>query len=136
MKKIILDNNLWISFVIGKRLSVLRDIIMSPDNIIYVCDELIEEFEDVIKRPKIKKYINGEDVSLAVLLMKQYCHKVVIEKVAETPIRDAKDLYLLSLAEAVGADYILTGDKDLLVLESYKGTLILSFTEYLKSNYN
>lgn len=30
----------------------------------------------------------------------------------EFEVRDAKDLYLLSLAETVKANYILTGDKD------------------------
>jgi predicted nucleic acid-binding protein len=49
---------------------------------------------------------------------------------AQSSIRDAKDLYLLSLAETIQADYILTGDKDLLVLESHSQTQILTYSEY------
>jgi len=32
----------------------------------------------------------------------------------------------LQLAEYIEADYIITGDKDLLILEQFKGTLIIS----------
>lgn len=50
--------------------------------------------------------------------------------IVDTNIRDAKDLYLLSLAETVHADYILTGDKDLLVLEAHLLTRILTYSEF------
>ena len=43
---------------------------------------------------------------------------------------NAKDLYLLSLAETVHADYILTGDKDLLVLRAHLQTRILTYSEF------
>ena len=48
----------------------------------------------------------------------------------EFEVRDAKDLYLLSLAETVKANYILTGDKDLLVLHKHKQTTILTLTDF------
>ena len=49
---------------------------------------------------------------------------------AESAIRDIKDLYLLSMAESIPADYIVTGDNDLLVLKNYKDTRIITFTEF------
>ena len=43
-----------------------------------------------------------------------FCQYVDIELEAEpSAIRDPKDLYLLSLAETIGADYIVSGDADL-----------------------
>jgi predicted nucleic acid-binding protein len=46
--------------------------------------------------------------------------------------RDKKDNYLLALARDVGADFLITGDKDLLVLKQFENTVIISLTEFLK----
>ena len=64
----------------------------------YVCKELIGEYKAVVQRPKLKKYIGEKDVLDTLELMSLYCFCVDIEKPAVSPIRDVKDLYLLSLA--------------------------------------
>ena len=56
--RIIFDNNIWISFLIGKRLAALRSAFTRQDVEIYFCDELEHEFLDVARRPKIQKYVN------------------------------------------------------------------------------
>jgi len=128
--KIIVDTNLWISFLIGKRLSLLKKLLTNLDITVYVCDELIQEFKDVSQRGKIRKYISEQDIWDTLKIMDAYCHFVSIKAKAQSSIRDAKDLYLLSLAETVHADYILTGDKDLLVLEAHLQTRILTYSEF------
>jgi predicted nucleic acid-binding protein len=47
--------------------------------------------------------------------------------------RDSKDNFLLSLAVDGNADYLITGDKDLLILEKVNKTLIVTIQEYLSS---
>lgn len=133
MTRVIIDNNLWISFLIGKKLSALEPILDSDDIVVYVCEELVDEFISVSSRTKIRKYVSDYDVEYAIQVMNDFCVYEKITEVAESPIRDPKDLYLLSLAETVEADFILTGDKDLLVLGSHKGTRILTFNEFLAS---
>ncbi len=128
--KIIVDTNLWISFLIGKRLSLLKKLLTNPNITVYVCDELILEFKDVSQREKIRKYISEQDVWDTLKIMDAYCQFIQIKTKAQSSIRDAKDLYLLSLAETIQADYILTGDKDLLVLGSHLQTRILTYSEY------
>ena len=44
--------------------------------------------------------------------------------------RDKKDNFLLSLAKDSKADYLLTGDEDLLVIQKFDDTEILSYTEF------
>ena len=88
----------------------------------YVCKELIGEYKAVVQRPKLKKYIGEKDVLDTLELMSLYCFCVDIEKPAVSPIRDVKDLYLLSLADTIPADYIISGDKDLLVLGKHNET--------------
>jgi putative PIN family toxin of toxin-antitoxin system len=46
--------------------------------------------------------------------------------------RDEKDNYLLSLAIDSDADFLLTGDNDLLELVKLNNTNILKFTEFEK----
>jgi len=45
--------------------------------------------------------------------------------------RDPKDDFLLSLAKDGNATYLITGDKDLLILKEFGKTTILTVTEYL-----
>jgi hypothetical protein len=44
--------------------------------------------------------------------------------------RDEKDNFLLALAKDSKADFLITGDKDLLVLNVFENTKILTFTEF------
>lgn len=62
--------------------------------------------------------------------MQRCCFYARIERKVISPIRDEKDLYLLALADTVQADYILTGDKDLLVLKKHNKTCILTYVEF------
>ena len=52
-------------------------------------------------------------------------------KIIQYPIRDIKDLYLLSMAESVPVDYIVSDDKDLTELGEHKGILILTYNQLL-----
>ncbi|NDV57426.1 putative toxin-antitoxin system toxin component, PIN family [Bacteroides sp. 519] len=130
--KIIVDTNLWISFLIGKKLSIMRQLLSDKKLTIYICDTLINEFKDVSSRDKIKKYVSEKDVADTLQLMESFCKQIDIRKKASSPIRDIKDLYLLSLADTIPADYIITGDKDLLVLQEHNQTKILTYQEFLE----
>ena len=134
--KIIIDTNLWISFLLGKKLPILESLLSNADLTVYVCDALLDEFKRVVEKPKIQKYISEEDVVVTLELIDMFCIHTILNKVAVSPVRDVNDLYLLSLAETVSADFILTGDKDLLVLQSHHQTKIVNystFTSWLNS---
>jgi putative PIN family toxin of toxin-antitoxin system len=46
--------------------------------------------------------------------------------------RDSKDNYLLSLAINSNADYLITGDNDLLILEGISNTKIIKYIDFDK----
>lgn len=46
--------------------------------------------------------------------------------------RDAKDNFLLSMAIDCGADYLIAGDPDLLVIKEFGKIKILNMTEFSK----
>ncbi|MDR0833377.1 MAG: putative toxin-antitoxin system toxin component, PIN family [Candidatus Symbiothrix sp.] len=129
--KVIIDTNLWVSFLIGHNLSALKSWCKNEQLSIYICKELVSEFLDVVSRPKITKYITAQDIFDTLKLM-ECCVSKLIQIQAVSPVRDAKDLYLLSLADTVSADYIITGDKDLLILEQHNQTQIVTRSEFMQ----
>lgn len=130
--KIIIDTNLWISFLIGKRLKQMELLFLRDDIQIYICDELLKEILDVARRPRLSKFISQEDIALLEQLIRTFAYSVKIDYVSKLPIRDPKDLYLLSLCESIPADYILTGDDDLLALDVENcGYKILKFSDFI-----
>ena len=129
--KIIIDTNLWISFLIGKQLIALKSLCENNELLIYVCKELLSEFEDVTSRQKIRKYITNQDISDTLMLIDKFCiYETVNKSTVSKTLRDEKDLFLLSLADTVLADYIVTGDRDLLILQNHNQTRIVTFSEF------
>ncbi|MBR1557949.1 MAG: PIN domain-containing protein [Prevotella sp.] len=91
--KVIIDTNLWISFLIGHQTQLVRRMLTDLRFDVYVCSRLIEEIRDVA-------------------------------------IRDPKDLYLLALADTIGADYIVSGDADLTDLGQYNQARIMKLADF------
>jgi putative PIN family toxin of toxin-antitoxin system len=129
--KIIIDTNLWISLLIGKRLSEMHFLCNSDIVDVYVCDELLEEFMRITSQEKIRKYTSDERVAQTIKLIKASCIFGSIKKsIVSSVLRDVNDLYLLAFADTVKADFILTGDKDLLSLQSHHQTKIVTYKEF------
>ena len=126
--RIIFDNNIWISFLIGKRLSALRSLFGRDDVKVYYCDELEHEFLEVSHRPKILKYVSEEQIVRVHRLMREFCQKAdATINIKTDAVRDPKDFYLLSLADAIRADYLVSGDADLTDLQKHNKTRIVDF---------
>ncbi|MBR5703951.1 MAG: putative toxin-antitoxin system toxin component, PIN family [Bacteroidales bacterium] len=129
--KVILDTNIWVSFLLGKRLSILCDIVEMEGLDIYVSEELIQEIRDVVFRPKFSGKISFEAILNLFELINAKCYFLDSHKDIASTIRDVKDLYLLSMAESIPADYLVTGDNDFLVLKNHKETRIVTFQEFV-----
>ena len=129
--KILFDTNLWISFMIGKHLSTLADVLYRSDVEVYVSEQLLNEIRTVIARPKFDHLISTETRYNFFEMVYNVCHMTNINVEAISPIRDIKDIYLLSMAESVPVDYIVSGDKDLTDLHEHAGIPILKYSELL-----
>ena len=55
--KVLFDTNLWISFMIGRRLSSLAEVLNRRDVEVYVSEQLLDEIRNVVDRPKFGKLI-------------------------------------------------------------------------------
>jgi len=61
--RVILDTNLWISFLITKNLSRLDKYIIKGKLKLVFSEELLQEFIEVTERPKFIKYFSPQNVS-------------------------------------------------------------------------
>lgn len=130
--KVILDCNIWISFLIGHQAKSIQQILTDTRFDVYICDELLEEIHDVCSRPKIRTRISDEELDDFFRIIYAFCHMAKIEQKALSEIRDPKDLYLLSLAESINANCIVSGDADLLDLKRHKQTKLLKLVDFRK----
>ena len=130
--KVILDTNIWISFLITKNFNSIDKLIDEGKVKLIFSEELIEEFITVVKRPKFDKYFTNSDIIAIINLFNTY-GKLVKVSTNNTECRDLKDNFLLNLAIDSKADYLVTGDSDLLVINKIKKTKIITFKELIKS---
>jgi putative PIN family toxin of toxin-antitoxin system len=131
--RIIIDTNLWISFLLTKDYSKLDKLFSTNNLILLFSPELLEEFIEIARRPKFKKYFAVAD--LESLLGEIHLKAEFFEVTSEINIcRDPKDDFLLSLSQDGYATHVITGDKDLLEIKMFGETLILTITEYLGNN--
>jgi uncharacterized protein len=91
---------------------------------LFVSYFILEEFERVLTR---KLTVPRGDARDAVGLISEAADIVSLPPRLEAPIcRDPDDDPLLACSLAAEADYLVTGDADLLELQSYRNTLIVS----------
>lgn len=115
--RVVLDANVFISGAIQKGASfrVVQRWFAGGGFEVIMCPELLAEIADVLtERPRLRKWI---DLTVA----QGYIHTIstLVDVVAdpasiEATTRDADDDYLVALAREHSADFIVTGDKDLL----------------------
>ena len=131
VSRIIIDTNLWISFLITKNFTSLDEIIFSRHGILVFSQELLDEFLEVAARPKFRRFFSASDIEEILETIDEYSDFVKIQAAIEV-CRDPKDNFLLSLSIDGNADFLLTGDKDLLDLRKFGETAIITISEFLR----
>jgi putative PIN family toxin of toxin-antitoxin system len=127
--KIVIDTNIWISFLIGKRLSRLFQYIMDERIVVITCNSQIIELSRVLEKPKIQKLVHSNQIIAFFKFLEE--HAVIVSISTKTNMcRDPKDNYLLSLSIDAKAHYLVTGDDDLLILKQINSTSIVNFADF------
>ena len=130
--RIIVDTNIWISFLIGRKLQNLKDLIIQEKVRLVISHQLLTEIRTVTSREKLKKYFNSQKVEELISLIELISEKIKINKV-EKICCDPKDDFLLALAKLGKADYLIIGDKDLLDIGKFGVTKILTIQDFTKA---
>lgn len=131
--KIVLDANVVIAAFAARGLCEAimevclceHEIALSDD----LLDEILRNLRNKIKLPK-------DIVDNIGALLREHSNSTIPSPLASDVCRDPDDIKILGLAVATKADYIVTGDKDLLILKSFEDIPILNpraFSDILSS---
>ena len=126
--RVIIDTNIWISFLIKKNLNTLDIRVKTGKVKIIFSLELMEEFLSVAHRPKFKIYFFKEDVEQLLNLFGVYGEMIEVKSKIEL-CKDSKDDFLLPLAIDSKADFLITGDNYLLDFKKIGQTKIITIAE-------
>ena len=132
--KAVLDTNILISAVIleGSKSQTLLNYGLDEKYIIVITGELIEEFKEVVNREKIKKRYKVSPEKVEKLLNDlMRVSNFFVGRYRIDKFRDSKDNPLLACAMEGRADYIITGDKELLNLKNVMGIEIITINDFI-----
>ena len=132
IKRIIIDTNLWISFLITNDFNKLGHFLNSDKYLVVFSDELFDELLEVVHREKFVRYFNDLNIKILVEIINEKALFVKVFSIVNV-CRDVKDNFLLSLAIDGDVDYLITGDNDLLILKHYKKTSILTINDFIST---
>jgi putative PIN family toxin of toxin-antitoxin system len=132
--RVLLDTNQLVSSLLSSRglQSGLIDAWRRRDFVLVLAPAQIEEVEEVLSRPKIaRKYaIPAADREAFLELLRT--EAVPLASAARPNVcRDPDDDFLLGCAAAGGADYLVTGDEDLLTIRTFRGVAVVSARIFL-----
>jgi putative PIN family toxin of toxin-antitoxin system len=117
MAKVVIDANVIISAAFGgKPLEAVARALKEHD--VFISESILEELEGVLRR--LSKKLSPEQVHYLQEKVSQVL-KVARRIPVSTKLslsRDAKDDHYLSLCKEARADFLISGDKDLLDLDS------------------
>ena len=130
--RVVLDSNVIIAaFATRGICDLIFEYCLSKHKIIaseFILREINANLEKKLKLPK-------KNVKEIISFLKSNCEIYAPPKLEVQVSRDIDDNQILSLADFSSADFIITGDKDLLVLKSFNNIPILTprnFAEKMK----
>ena len=134
--RVVLDTNILVSALIAPAGSpaAIYDAWEDGRFTLLTCAEHIAEVRATLQKPRIAALIASYKAGRVVNQIKKLATNIVhLPDVRRSA--DPDDNFLLALAEAGGADYLVTGDKSgLLTLKKHKGTQLVTarqFTEII-----
>ena len=127
-RRVVIDTNVFVSGVVfgGTPNKVLK-LLKRSDVELLMSNLLAEE----ILTQLIRFHVSSLTYAMVVHEIRIRAHRL-IPRITPHQSRDPKDDMLLALCLAGNADYLITGDKDLLVLRKFGTTTIVTPKQFIK----
>jgi putative PIN family toxin of toxin-antitoxin system len=128
----VIDVNVWISALLtpGTARKLINHLKAARFELAY-SNQIFDELLEVASRRRLAQKLSTEDKLDLTDLIKQRGVLVELEQPLPPISRDPKDDIYLSCALVSDSDFLVTGDKDLLVIETYGRAKIISPAEFL-----
>jgi putative PIN family toxin of toxin-antitoxin system len=127
--RLVIDTNIWVHYLIQSKLERIDSLFGDPETEILLSQELLDELLEVSERKKFSRYFSAKDVSELFLLLESSLPMIEVHSRVNA-CRDEHDNFLLALCKDGEADYLLTGDADLLVMKEFANTKIISLSDF------
>ncbi|WP_330482233.1 putative toxin-antitoxin system toxin component, PIN family [Tumidithrix elongata] len=128
----VFDTNVIISALLfenGKPAQALRYALANGEVLLSL--DLLEELNEVLGRERFNRYVTSEErEEFLEALVERGVLIEIVENVQEC--RDPKDDKVLDLALSGKAQYIISGDKDLLVLHPFRDVMVVTAEAFLQ----
>jgi len=131
----VFDANVLVSYLLTHcpPIATLIDRHLTQEDIVLVtAPELLEELDRVLQYPKLQRYYTEEERTRFVALLMALSEVVELPETIPRICRDPDDDQVIACAVAGGADVIVSGDRDLLVLKQVGDIPILSAAQFLE----
>lgn len=102
---------------------------------IFLSLPLLLELRETLQRPKFAERLagHGETAESITMRFRAACQEAIQARITPpSGLRDPDDVSILACAVSAGADLIVTGDKDLLILQAFEGIPIVTVVEALR----
>ncbi len=131
MYRVVVDTSVVVSAAIraGKPYEFLLKAVLSGKCALITSDEIINEIREVLCRPKFR--LDKNEVNDVVSTLESLSD-IIETKSKFSVVRDPDDDMFINAAYNGGADYIVSGDRDLLCLEEFKGIQMVTVDEMLR----
>ncbi len=133
--RLVLDTNIVISALLwrGMPYQILETVSRSRELRLFASPALLDELADVLTRPMAAKRLALIGKTAAEVLADYQAVVEVVEPrvVPRVVLRDADDDQVIAAALAAQADFIVSGDDDLLCIGSYKTIHIITAVQAL-----
>jgi putative PIN family toxin of toxin-antitoxin system len=129
--RFVLDNNILVSALLIKNsppFQIIKKI--EAQGLILYSEPTLLELNRVLSRKKFNKYFTVEEKQEFILKLVEMSELIEIKE-SITICRDSKDDKFLELAISGNADFIITGDQDLLVLNPFRNIEVITANEFL-----
>ena len=131
--KVVLDTNVLISTLLfGGYLEPIRKAWKQGKILLIFCQNTLEEFVKVLHYPKFG--LSNEEIAYLVEIETLPYAKIVENSIELDShiLRDKDDIKFLECALSGKADFLVSGDKELLELKEFKGVKIIKAKELLE----
>jgi putative PIN family toxin of toxin-antitoxin system len=139
MVRVVLDTNVFVSALLTPDSPPARilELIIERNLRLVISPGIIRELGLVFEYPKLKKALNkhgvaDDVVANAILKILKIATITPESEIARGVSCDPKDDMVISCAIEGHADFIISGDQDLIKLESYKGVRIVTPATFLQ----
>jgi putative PIN family toxin of toxin-antitoxin system len=129
--KVVFDTNVLISAILfGGYPRKCLELVIEGKIVLYITEEIIREFEGVLKREKFG--IPDETLHYIVTSLDSIVNFVSPEMKLKIVEKDPADNKFLECAVTADADFIISGDTHLLELSEFRKIKILNPSDFLK----